>query len=214
MAKQNNNQEELRALETLTQMMSMGSASYSIFGSIFGGMVEPKEKYPYERLGNGFELRPLEMVNNRDNYSHLYKDGKQVTSQIFRKGGICHGFKDGYCSLILYYKVRKTKGNTSGFDSGTHVLINELGQVKMGSKGLDHPYHLGGNVARLGNTYYNLLTGEAIMPKSAECIISQNFLIIEHRYAFDCYSKEVNVPVGVYKIDKLTCSIEKIDDIK
>jgi hypothetical protein len=215
MAKQDNkNQEDLKALETLTQMMAMGSASYSIFGSLFGGMTEPKEKYPYERLGNGFELRPLEMENNRHNYSHLYKDGKQVTSQIFRKGGLCHGFKDGYCSLILYKKVRKTKGNTSGFDSGNHVLINELGEIKMQSKDFDHPYHLGGNIARLNHTYYNLLTGEAIMPKSSVSIDGKNFIIVEHRYGFNSYTKEVNVPLGIYKIDKFTCEIEKIDDIK
>lgn len=211
MSKEKNN--ELEALTTLAQMMGTPLSMYSMFGSIFGGLSE-EEKYPYERLGNGFELRPLDIVDNRSNYSHLYKDGEQVTSQIFRKGGICHGFKDGYCSLILYNKVRKTKGNTSGFDFGTHVLINELGQVKMGSKGLDHPNHLGGNLASLNNTYYNLLTGEAIMPKSSASINAKNFVIVEHRYDFDCYSKEVKMPLGVYKIDKVTCAIEKIDEIK
>ena len=110
--------------------------------------------------------------------------------------------------------MRKTKGNTSGFDSGDHVLINELGQVKMVSKGLDHPYHLGGNVASLNGTYYNLLTGEAIMPKSSTTINAKNFLVVEHRYDFDCYSKEVKVPLGVYTINKQTCEITLIDEVK
>lgn len=210
MSKENNN--NLKALGMLSQMMATPSSMFSIFGSLLGATEE--EIYPYERLGNGFELRPLDIEDNRSNYSHLFKDGVQVNNLIFRKGGICHGFKDGYCSLILYKKVRKTKGNTTGFDSGEHVLINEKGQVKMGSNGLDHPYHLGGNVARLNHTYYNLLTGEAIMPKSSETINGKNFIIVEHRYDFDCYTKEVKVPVGIYKIDKRTCVIEKIDDIK
>jgi hypothetical protein len=211
MSKEKNN--ELEALTTLAQMMATPSSMYSIFGSIFGGS-HMEEKYPYERLGNGFELRPLDIVDNRNNYSHLYKDGKQVTSQIFRKGGLCHGFKDSYCGLLLYTKQRKTKGNTSGFSSGTNVIINELGQVKMESKGLDYPYHLGGNVASLDHVYYNLLTGEAIMPKSSTTINAKNFLVVEHRYDFDCYSKEVKVPVGVYTINKQTCEITLIDEVK
>ena len=211
MSKEKNN--DLEALTTLAQMMGTPSSLFSMFGSIFGGL-PTEEKYPYERLGNGFELRPLDIVDNRNNYSHLYKDGKKMNNLIFRKGGICHGFKDGYCSLILYFKVRKTKGNTSGFDSGDHVLINELGQVKMVSKGLDHPYHLGGNVASLNGTYYNLLTGEAIMPKSSTTINAKNFLVVEHRYDFDCYSKEVKVPLGVYTINKQTCEITLIDEVK
>lgn len=211
MSKEKNN--ELEALATLTKMMGTPSSMFSILGSIFGGL-PTEEKYPYERLGNGFELRPLDIVDNRNNYSHLYKDGKQVNSLIFRKGGLCHGFKDGYCGLLLYTKQRKTKDNTSGFSSGTNVIINELGQIKMESKGLDYPYHLGGNVATLNHVYYNLLTGEAIMPKSSTTINSKNFLVVEHRYDFDCYSKEVKVPVGVYTINKQTCEITLIDEVK
>ena len=215
MSKQDNkNQEVLKALEALTQMMAMGSASYSKFGSLFGGMTEPKEKYPYERLGNGFELRPLEMEGDRHNYSLLYKDGELVCNHVFRKGGLSTGFKDGYCELILYTPQKDKKKHPEGFDFGNHVLINELGEIKIRSQGLDCPYHLGGNIAKLNNNYYNLLTGKAIMPKSSETINTKNFLIVEHRYDFDCYSKEVKVPLGVYKINKITCEIEKIDDIK
>jgi len=58
------------------------------------------------------------------------------------------------------------------------------------------------------------LTGEAIMPKSSETIIGKNYLIVEHRYDFECYSKEVKVPLGIYKIDKMTCVVEKIDEVK
>jgi hypothetical protein len=212
MSKEKNNKVDFEDVNILTNLMD-ALATPSTF-SLFGGMVKQKEKYPYERLGNGFELRPLDIEDNRNNYSHLYKDGKQVNSLIFRKGGTCHGFKDGYCRLILYAKQRKTKGNLSGFNFGSDVIINELGEVKMESKGLNYPYHLGGNVASLDHVYYNLLTGEAIMPKSSETINAKNFLIVEHRYDFDCYSKEVKLPVGVYTINKETCEVTLIDEIK
>lgn len=207
MSKEKNN--ELDIFATMTELLGSPLAMHSIFGGL-----TKKEEYPYERLGNGFELRPLDIENNRNEYSHLYKDGKQVNSLILRKGGLCHGFKDGYCGLLLYTKQRKTKGNTSGFSSGTNVIINELGQIKMESKGFDYPYHLGGNVATLNDVYYNLLTGEAIMPKSSATINAKNFLIVEHRYDFDCYTKEVKVPLGVYSINKQTCEITLIDEIK
>jgi len=213
MAKQKN--KDLETLGIISAFIG-NSSSYSIFGlgsSMLGQLTE-QEKYPYERLGNGFELRPLEMENNRHKYSLLYKDGQLVSNHVFRKGGLCSGFKDGYCELIHYTPQKDKKKHPEGFDFGNHVLVNELGEIKMRSKGLDHPYHLGGNIARLKDTYYNLLTGEAIMPNSSETINTKNFLIIEHRYDFDCYSKEVKVPLGVYKIDKKTCAIEKIDDIK
>lgn len=207
-----NNKVDLEDVNILSQLM--GALADPNMFSMFGGMVKKEPESPYERLGNGFELRPLVIEDNRNKYSHLYKDGKKVNNLIFRKGGLSHGFKDGYCGLILYTKQRKTKGNTSGFDFGTHVIINELGQVKLGSDGLDYPYHLGGNVATLNHVYYNLLTGEAIMPKASTTINAKNFLVVEHRYDFDCYSKEVKVPVGVYTINKQTCEIVKIDEVK
>lgn len=207
-----NNKVDLEDVNILSQLM--GALADPNMFSMFGGMVKKEPESPYERLGNGFELRPLDIEDNRNKYSHLYKDGKKVNKLIFRKGGLSHGFKDGYCGLILYTKQRKTKGNTSGFDFGTHVIINELGQVKLGSVGLDYPYHLGGNVASLNHVYYNLLTGEAIMPKASSTINAKNFLVVEHRYDFDCYSKEVKLPVGVYTINKQTCEITKIDEVK
>ena len=75
MSKEKNN--DLEALTTLAQMMGTPSSLFSMFGSIFGGL-PTEEKYPYERLGNGFELRPLDIVDNRNNYSHLYKDSAKV----------------------------------------------------------------------------------------------------------------------------------------
>lgn len=204
------NKNNYSQLQSLTQIMDMLGTPSML--SIFGGIDKKQPESPYERLGNGFELRPLDIEDNKYKYSHLYKDGKKVNNLIFRKGGLCHGFKDGYCGLLFYTRQRKTKGNTSGFDSGVSVIINEFGEVKLGRKGLDYPYHLGGNIATLNDVYYNLLTGEAIMPKSSSIINSKNFIIVEHKY--DWNDKMINMPLGVYSINKKTCEIVKLDELK
>jgi hypothetical protein len=202
---------ELETINTLFKVMG----SPTLYG-MFGGLTKPvEEPSDYQKLGNGFELRPLDIENNRNKYSHLFKDGVQISKEVFRKGGTCSGFKDGYCSLIIYKKQKDKKKSSDGFDNGEHVIINESGEVKMGSDGcLDSPYHLGGNVASLKQTYYNLLTGKPIITKSSTTINAKNYLIVEHRYDFDCYKKIIDIPVGVYKLDKITCELEKIDDIK
>lgn len=190
----------------------------NMISGFFGGM--PAEKYPYDRLGNGFELRPIEIlaeggqfvVDNGDNYSHLYKDGNQVCDIVFRRGGYSGNFKDGYASLILYTQNGEHTAKRHGFDFGTHVIINESGKVCLSSEGVsNYPAHLGGNIGKLKDTYYDLRTGEAILTcSSSSSIRGQNFIIVEHQY--DWYNK--NLQLGVYKIDKQTCEFEKIDDIK
>ena len=97
---------ELETINTLFKVMG----SSTLFG-MFGGLTKPvEEASDYQKLGNGFELRPLEIENNRNKYSHLFKDGVQISKEVFRKGGMCSGFKDGYCSLILI-KNKKIKRN-------------------------------------------------------------------------------------------------------
>jgi len=107
-----NKENPMEMLELFTQMMG-GTDSISQF---FGGLTnKPKVVNPYESLKNGFELRPIEVLaeggqfvlDNKNKYSHLYKDGIKVSDEIFRKGGLCHGFKDGYCSLIHYVLERE-----------------------------------------------------------------------------------------------------------
>jgi hypothetical protein len=207
----------MEALAVLTQMMAGPR-----FGSYFGGMpfTEP-EKYPYERLGNGYELRPIELTKKESedshtvnsNYCHLYHNDLKVSNLIFRKGGISHGFKDGYCSLIHYVRTKEPKKNNSGFSFGTHVIINHLGEIVLGApSSLDHPYHIGGHLASIGNYIYDLRTGKAIAPKSSTTIKGINCIIIEHRY--DWYDKEVKLPLGIYRIDFQTAELSLIDNVK
>jgi len=76
---------------------------------------------------------------------------------------------------------------------------------------LDGPYHVGGNVASVGNYYYNLLTGEKICYRPSTVIDGEEYLYLDNGYNFDYY--EVKLPVGVYKLNKITLELTKIDEI-
>lgn len=201
---------------TLASEMISNGGLYSIFGGL---TKKPKPVNPYQSLNDGFELRPIKLSNKESEnprivdlkYSHLYKDGVKVSDEIFRKGGLCSGFKEGYCGLIHYIKTKESKKNNSGFSFGNHVILNTEGKICLEGKGLDYPYHSGGNVGSVGNYYYNLLTGEKICHRPSSGITGVECLYLEHRYNFDYY--EVKIPVGVYKLNKITLELTKIDEI-
>ena len=202
---------------TLASEMAFNGNLYSIFGGL---TKESKPVNPYQSLNDGFELRPIklskkESENSRivdSKYSHLYKDGVKVSNEIFRKGGICSGFKDGYCSLIQYTRTKEPEKNDSVFSFGTHVIVNSSGKICLTGMRLDHPYHTGGNLGSVGDYYYNLLTGEKVCHKISSVIVGKEYLYLDNRYNFDYY--EVKIPVGVYKLNKITLKLTKIDEIK
>jgi hypothetical protein len=192
-------------LKTFFDMLLSGSFDP---GHYFGGRVNVEPKPKYEQLGDGFELRPID----DGGYSHLYKDDKKVTSHVFRKGGSCIGFKDGYCILIVYSKKRKTKKDPSKYTYGKHVIINEQGKIVLEQEdSFKYPGLPGGNVAKIGDDYYNLLTGECIFSHPRTSINGKTKIILEHSFSFDHY--KVKHESGIYSIDKLTCEITKIDEV-
>lgn len=206
-----------QAMKLLGAMMSpRGFAAY------FGGIEPPEEKYPYERLGDGYELRPIEILaeggqlvlDNEIKYSHLYHNGLKVSDEVFRVGGMGGKFKDNYCSLIHYTQEREHTEEKLGFSFGTFVIINHLGDIVLKGESFssDHPHHIGGHIASKGNYIYDLRTGKAIAPKSSSSMKGSNFLFIEHKYSW--YNKEVELPLGIYAINLFTAEISKIDDIK
>ena len=212
---------ECDALEALNLMNTFISNSGGMLESIFGGLrkPEPVEKYPYQKLGDGYELRPIPLTKKQYEdsrlvgmkYSHLYHNDLKVSDLIFRKG-FGATFRDGYCSLIHYVKTKEPKKNDSGFSFGTHVIINVLGEICLSRDGLDYPYHTGGHLASIGNYIYDLRTGKAIAPKSSTTITGVDCIIIDHRY--DWYNKEVTLPLGIYRIDFQTAQITKIAEVK
>jgi hypothetical protein len=217
---QNNKDQKMvdDVMQTFMHLMKNPDMLSSIFGGSPSRFAEKEE--PYESLGNGYELRPIEIlaeggqfvVENREKYSHLYWNGSKVCDLIFRKGGMGGEFKDGYCSLIQYTQKEPHTQKNHGFDFGIHVIINEQGIIRMSGTGISyHPSHCGGNIGKLKDTYYDLRTGEEILTASSSgAISSKNLIIIEHRY--DWYNK--SLPLGVYTINKTTCEITKIDDTK
>lgn len=207
----------MEMLAAFTQMM--GSPG---FGNFFGGLpFEEKEKYPHDRLGDGYELREIEIlaeggqfvVENREKYSHLYHNDLKVSNEVFRRGGTGGKFKDGYCKLIHYTQKEPHTEKRHGFDFGTHVIINHLGDIKMKGEGISsYPAHIGGHLGSLGNYVYDLRNGKAIAPKSSTTVTGTNCIIVEHRY--DWYDKEVKLPLGIYRIDFQTAELLLIDSIK
>jgi len=206
------------ALAFFTKMMSTPG-----FSGFFGGMPFPKkERSPYLDLGEGYELRPTEIfteegkvVETTEQYFNLYHNGLKMLDLVFRKGGMCNGFKDGYCSLIHYKLKEKHTEERHGFDFGTHVIINMLGNIVLSSHSItDYPNHIGGHLGSSKGYIYDLRTGKAIAPKTSTSIKGTKSIIIEHRY--DWETKEVNpaLPLGIYQIDLETCELLKIDDIK
>jgi hypothetical protein len=208
-------------IQALHIMMEMATQPGFGFESIFGGIPKKNESsHPYEQLGNGYELRPIEIlaeggqfvVENRDKYSHLYHNGLKVSDTVFRKGGMGGKFKDGYCSLIVYTQKKEHTKKDHGFDFGTHVIINHLGNICLSGTDISsYPSHCGGNLGKLKDTYYDLRSGDEVITCSSSGAISgQNYIFVNHCY--DWYNK--SWPIGVYKINKNTCECTKIDDIK
>ncbi len=162
-------------------------------------------------LGNGFKLVPIDMNDNDKEYSHLYQGDIKVSDDIFRKGGMCTGFKDGYVSLIHYLPNKDKKGKEK-FNLGTHVIVNEQGKLCLSGKGLDYTHHIGGNLGTVGKYIYDMRNGNIVFRKDAKYFMGKDCIIIEHRYSFH-NTNEFNHELGIFKIDLFTCEISKVCDI-
>lgn len=213
MNKKTTSEDAMNLLRTFAQMAIENPDIYSIFG----GMPKTPKESTYEDLKYGYELRPIEMkdrkgnpIPNREKYSHLFRDGEQISNEIFRKGGMCNGYKDSYCSLIHY--TRESGKREDGFSFGIHIIVDAFGKIVLEGKRItDYPSHVGGNVAHVNDTYYNLLTSEKIMYASSSSVINgATAIIVEHRYDW----RNDKLPLGVYRLDKMTCKFEKIDEIR
>lgn len=173
-------------------------------------IITPKENNI--NLGNGLKLVPIDMKDNNMEYSHLYKDDIKLSDDIFRKGGICTGVKDGYVSLI-HYLPNKDKKNKEKFDHGTFVIVNEQGKICLSGKGVsDYTHHIGGNLGTVGKYIYDMRNGNIIFRKDAKYFMGSDCIVIEHRYSFH-NTNEFTHELGIFKIDLFTCEISKICDI-
>ena len=153
---------------------------------------KPKRPEFSTDLNNGYELLS---ISGKDDYCHLYKDGKQISKEIFRKGGMCGGFKDGFCQLINY-KITKNKKKYGGnYTFGEHCIIDETGKIVFRQEGmLDHIYLQGGMIVASDGKYYNLLTGEKIA-EGYSSVSSDDYIFVQNYIA----GKQ-----KVYEIEKKT----------
>ena len=163
----------------------------NFFNTIFDFDIGPQIPKTGDDLKNGFTLKWIvdkEGKSVRNNYGYLCKDGIQICNTVFRKGGMCGGFKDGFCSLILY----TPNDSPEGYSSGTHVIVDETGKVCLSADNmLDYPYHIKGVVGKLGNIYYNLKTGEVILDGSFNSATYASKSIESEKYLFAEGSKVV-----------------------
>lgn len=190
-------------------LISIGETPVSI--------LEEESKKNEKILGSGYSLRSIELTEEESKsrhissmkYSHLYHNGLKISDSIFRSGGSCVGFKEGYCELIYYTRISKKK-NPEGFSSGDHVIVNHLGEIVLRNEGSYYPYHIGGHIGALRDFLYDLRTGEKIAPYPSGSIKGKNHLIINHQYSF--HNKEF--PLGVYMINLQTAEVVKIDETR
>jgi hypothetical protein len=149
-------------------------------------------------------------IPNDREYSHLYFGDKKLSDEVFRKGGLGGTFCDGYCELIHYTKDPKT----GQYENSAWVIVDSQGQIKLRSDSYRHIYHIGGRLAVDDRWIYDIETGKILLPKCNGHINGKDFYIAEHRYTFDYIKEKVDVEPGVYRIEKATARMEKIDDIK
>ncbi len=146
-------------------------------------------------LGQNFKLvSDNSMLDNRNNYSHLYKNGVKISDTLFRRGGMSKGFDETeYCMLIAYHNLQKST-------IGNHCIIDLNGDIVLEASELKYPYHLKGVIAVLDEKYYNLKTKE-IITKGYNTIKSESYIFVENQYNSE-YEK------GVYKIEYSTGNFE------
>lgn len=182
----------------------------SDFENMFGGRTTTQKKNKDDLqivdLKQGFQLIEVkEDENPSKKISHLYKDGEKISDKHFTLPGLSSGFKDGYCELIHHFGKNNSKSKI--------VIVNTEGKIVL-SQGdrLDYPYHLKGNIGKLGYYLYNLKSGEIIMLSDEEMIRGENYLIVGHEYSYSYHKPSFKT--GIYKIDWYSCEVEIIDTYK
>ena len=142
-------------------------------------------------LGHGITLVTDNSIErNTSRYSHLFKDGIQISDKIFRLGGLDYGFnKKPYASIIVYHDYPKDTW-------GNNCIIDSNGKIVLEAEKFDSSfYYLDGVIAKKKDTIINLLTGEAIVKSHSSSLKSKEFMFVE------CNDYENKFKKGIYKIN-------------
>lgn len=142
-------------------------------------------------------------------FGNLYKDGKKVSDNLYRIGGIGGKAKDGYIILLKYIedyydlKHLKTKAEKRHLQSHS-CIINENGIEKIVADSYKHPYLQGGLIYALDSNYYNIESGELIS-HSHKSMSSDEFIFLDNAYDNDkskCGVLKVRKSDGTYELFK------------
>lgn len=140
-----------------------------------------------EPIGHGIYLMPVYFEGQTHDFFSLHRDGAPISDKLFRKTGLFTPFGNkNYNSGLIYHKDTLTHGE--------HVIIDKDGNIVLTASTSFSPlYHINGVIGFKDRTYYNLLTGEAIIRTYSESISSDQYLFVENKFNNE-------FPIGVYKI--------------
>ncbi len=133
-------------------------------------------------LGAGMHLYPvpteelgmLKKHRNSHEYCYLFNNGVKVSDNIFRRGGMCRGFKESEYSMLIVYDKNKDSS------WGNHVIVNKKGEIALMQERMscDDFYYIGGVLARMNKGVYSLLTGQVIVSEYSQQVGSKDFLFV------------------------------------
>jgi len=151
-------------------------------------------------------------------FVHLYKDGKLLNDNLYRKGGMFNekDIKKDYFMVLKYKEafygksimdmVNKGKKNKDK-ESSTHlegnwVIIDKNGVKKKEFENSIHsPYLQGGQIYCINSDYYNIETGFYYGNGSDSSLKSTNFLFIDNKFT-SIFDKNFNKEnIGILKIN-------------
>lgn len=169
-------------------------------------------------------------ISNDSKISMLYNNDTLQSNSLFRQGGSAsEKFNDaGFRALIKYNLLDYVKLKLiikdykngvvdlkSLTDLGTHVIINQKGEVCLDNKSTcEYPHIIGGMVGKLKNVLYNLSTKQPIAICSDDHITGVKDYIFAHKYDWFSLPNGDKFPLGVYKVELSTGVVTKIDDVK
>lgn len=177
-------------------------ATSMIMGGGLLGMLTEAIKDPRDNdivpLGHGITLEIDKTIkDNRERYSKLYKNGILLSNELFRLGGLDHGFeKKPYASIIVYHNYPKETW-------GNHCIIDTNGKIVLEAEKYDSSfYYLDGVIAKKKDTFINLITGQPIVKSYSSYMKSKDFFFVESK------DYEKKFQEGVYKINFRTGEYE------
>jgi len=182
---------------------------------LFSLFTDPSEKkhmvYTKPNGPQNIEFKPYilnekfakEYQTTSKDFIQIYKDGKLVSDDLFRFGGLGGNWKDNYIELLRYEKakykpeiLKMSKNKNPKYLKGIWVVVNKYGEVIYENRDdeMHRLQHLGGDIFKKEGKVFNVRT---------KCVYTENakdyFETDDYVFIKVDYQKEGN---GVYRIHK------------